>query len=197
MRRSLIFTANDCRATLGGMSGEIAGFAPLRTMLAGMPEKPAQPAEGALIQRAMVRQRLSARQAAVKAGISEGRWRQIVSGYQSARGQQFPVTAPAATLAHMAAAVGLTPEDLTEAGRGDAADILRDLNQHGPSQPGPAAARASTSERDEALLKVLASDLPEDKKEQIIRLLIAEKHAADRARAQRAEDLIRIAKPTD
>jgi transcriptional regulator with XRE-family HTH domain len=57
--------------------------------------------------------------------------------------------------------------------------------------------RPGTSERDEALLKVLASDLPEDKKEQIIRLLIAEKQAADRARAQRAEDLIRIAKPAD
>jgi transcriptional regulator with XRE-family HTH domain len=62
---------------------------------------------------------------------------------------------------------------------------------------GAPTARPEPNERDEAVLKVLRSDLDESKKEQIIRLLIAEKQAADRARAQRAEDLIRIAKPTD
>lgn len=62
------------------------------------------------------------------AGIGEARWRQIVNGYSSpGSGTYMPVIAPAATLARMAAAVGVTPEQLEEVGRGDAAEILRDL----------------------------------------------------------------------
>lgn len=156
-------------------------------MLVCMPDKPEQPAEGALIQRAMIRERLSARQAATKAGMSEGRWRQIVSGYQSARGQHIPVTAPAPTLAHMAKAVGLTPEDLTEAGRGDAADVLRDLAQTRP-EPKPPLEKAS---RSEALTRVMRSkDLTDDQKRRIVELLIAEQAAFDRQIAERAEQLI-------
>src|SRR5690349_2364766 len=51
-----------------------------------MTEVPAQRPEGALLERARERQepRLSGRAAALAAGISEGRWRQIVNGYMSA-----------------------------------------------------------------------------------------------------------------
>jgi hypothetical protein len=152
-------------------------------------DKPEQPAEGAAIQRAMIRERLSARQAAPLAGMSEGRWRQIVSGYQSVGGQHLPVKAPAATLARMAQAVKLTPEDLIDAGRRDAAEVLRDLNSSAP------ATDKARDETDEALIKVMRSDLSEDQKQKLIRLLTAEKENAERQRVEHAEELIRLFEP--
>jgi hypothetical protein len=67
---------------------------------------------------------LSARAAARRAGISEGRWRQITGGYQVVRpGVYVPVRGPAQTVARMAAVAGLTPAQLTAAGRDDAARV--------------------------------------------------------------------------
>lgn len=71
---------------------------------------------------------LSVREAARRAGISDGWWRQIVLGYQSLSGGGYgPVRGPADTLARMAQVVGVTPEQLIDAGRQDAAAELRDL----------------------------------------------------------------------
>lgn len=95
-----------------------------------MTERPEQRPEGALIQNAMKKRfkPLTARLVAPKAGIGEARWRQIVNGYTSpASGVYMEVIAPAATLARMAHVVGVTPEQLEEAGRADAADLLRTL----------------------------------------------------------------------
>ncbi len=47
-----------------------------------MPTRPAPPPWGALITAALRQAGLSAREAARRAGLSEGRWRQITSGYQ-------------------------------------------------------------------------------------------------------------------
>jgi transcriptional regulator with XRE-family HTH domain len=75
--------------------------------------------------RALVKAKLSAREAARRAGISEGRWRQIASGYQVvSAGVYAPVRGPAGTLARMAAVVGVTPAQLRRAGRPDAARAL-------------------------------------------------------------------------
>jgi hypothetical protein len=75
--------------------------------------------------KALVRAKLSAREAARRAGISEGRWRQIASGYQVvSAGVYAPVHGPAVTLARMAAVVGVTPAQLRKAGRPDAARAL-------------------------------------------------------------------------
>jgi hypothetical protein len=90
-------------------------------------DKPDQSPEGALIERALsvFVPKLTAREAARRAGLSEGRWRQIVSGYQSAgRGSYHAVVAPAATLARMARVVGVTAEQLDSVGRSDAAAYL-------------------------------------------------------------------------
>lgn len=94
-----------------------------------MTDRTGRPPEGELIYRLRQanRPRVGVRTIAPEAGISEGRWRQIESGYQSISGQKIPVTAPADTLARMAAAVGGTPDDLDGAGRPDAADELRKL----------------------------------------------------------------------
>jgi hypothetical protein len=75
--------------------------------------------------KALAGAKLSAREAARRAGISEGRWRQIAGGYQVvSAGVYAPVHGPAQTLARMAAVVGVTPAQLTEAGRPDAAKAL-------------------------------------------------------------------------
>jgi hypothetical protein len=72
--------------------------------------------------------RMSIRQAALQAAISESRWRQIEHGVRMFRGVAYPeVDAPAATIAKMAAVVGATPADLVQAGRGDAAGELEAL----------------------------------------------------------------------
>jgi hypothetical protein len=77
------------------------------------------------VTRALVRAKLSAREAARRAGISEGRWRQIAGGYQVvSAGVYAPVRGPAQTLARMAAVVGVTPAQLRRAGRPDAARAL-------------------------------------------------------------------------
>lgn len=99
------------------------------------------PPEALLIER--LRQQLPDKQGSVshlsrQAEISEGRWRQIVKGYQQANKEtRVRVVAPAGTLARMAAAVSATPEDLEKAGREDAAVQLRKLQTrpHEPAQP--------------------------------------------------------------
>lgn len=77
-----------------------------------------------------LRPRLSARRAAELSGISEGRWRQIVKGFQQVtKDVRVPVRAPAETLARMANTVGVTPEQLRDVDRNDAAaelDLLRE-----------------------------------------------------------------------
>lgn len=61
---------------------------------------------------------VSKREAARRAGISDARWRQIVTGVMSAgRGQTVDVNTTESTLARMARAVGADAEDvLTAAG---------------------------------------------------------------------------------
>ena len=90
-----------------------------------MAERPPPPPWGVLLTRALANAQLSARQASRRAGISEGRWRQIASGYQVVSpGVYAPVHGPAQTLARMAAVAGVTAAQLTEAGRPDAANAL-------------------------------------------------------------------------
>ena len=90
-----------------------------------MATKPKQPPEAALIARKREEApRLSRRAAAARAGISEARWRQLEDGYRTFRGQQFAEVAPAPILARMARAVGVTPAELEDAARPDAAAEL-------------------------------------------------------------------------
>lgn len=94
----------------------------------GMTDRPEQRPEGRLIAVAQKRPRLSNREAAQRAGMSEGHWRAIVSGSRSmGKDLWMPVRAPADTLARMAQVVGVTPEQLDDAGREDAAEELRAL----------------------------------------------------------------------
>ncbi len=93
-----------------------------------MDQRPEPPPEGKLIADAADRLDLSIREAARRAGISYGRWRQIVTGYQNVSpGSYALVRAPAKTLAKRARVVGVTAEQMeTEGQRPDAAEILRE-----------------------------------------------------------------------
>jgi transcriptional regulator with XRE-family HTH domain len=90
-----------------------------------MTERPDPPPWGALITAALAREGISAREGARRAGLSEGRWRQITGGYQVVSpGVYAEVRGPAGTLAKMAAVAGVTPAELLAAGREDAAKLL-------------------------------------------------------------------------
>lgn len=94
-------------------------------------EVPPQRPEGALIGDAQRTSGLSIRQASAAADMSDGRWRQIVNGYQSAgQGHYIPVRAPADTIARMADVVGVTADQLSDAGRTDAAGELIKLQRN-------------------------------------------------------------------
>lgn len=124
-----------------------------------MSERPEQRPEGRLIAVALKRSPLSARKAAEQAGMSEGHWRAIVSGSRSVgRDMWVPVRGPAETLARMAKAVGVTPEQLLEAGRDDAAEELRQL-----------LAETTPPERAQDSSPALA-DLPTDRDERVAEL---------------------------
>src|SRR5579864_1523134 len=114
-----------------------------------MDQRPEPPPEGKLIADAASHLDLSIREAARRAGISYGRWRQITAGYQNVSpGVYAPVHAPARTVAKMAAVVGISPEQMETAGqRPDAAEVMRDEQER---QPHPAAAEFPVRELDDA-----------------------------------------------
>lgn len=85
--------------------------------------------------------------------MSEGRWRQIANGYQVVSRGTFTlvVNAPAETVARMAHSVDVTPEELEEAGRPDAADELRNLNA------GPEATDRGPTDLDDRIARMKAN----------------------------------------
>ncbi len=95
---------------------------------------PAAPPEAVLIHRhrETLTPPMSRRQAATQAGISPSQWSDIERGTKKAgNGITVPVQATARTLARMAQVIGVTPDDLTNAGRHDAACELHDAaNRH-------------------------------------------------------------------
>lgn len=81
-----------------------------------------------MIAAALKRAGISVREAARRAGISEGWWRQIVKGYQSLSGGGYgPIRGPAETVGRMAFIARVPHHRLVEAGRPDAAIFLNQL----------------------------------------------------------------------
>lgn len=126
-----------------------------------MIDRPEPPPWGALIAAALRAAGMSAREGARRAGISEGRWRQIAGGYQVVSpGVYAQVRGPAATLAKMAAVAGVTPEQLTAAGRDDAAQVmLRQQEVRPGSDEMLARVRAMDTEQARELLAMIAVQL--------------------------------------
>jgi hypothetical protein len=115
-----------------------------------MTERPPAPPEGELIKQALKKAKLKQWQAAERAGISTTRWRQIVTGYQSVHGVKATIEGPDETVARMADAVHVTPEQLEGAGRAGAAEALRELEvakQEAESAALPMDSQARVDER--------------------------------------------------
>jgi hypothetical protein len=92
-------------------------------------DRPQPPPEATLIRLAREAAGIKAPAAAESAGISAARWSQIEVGYESRLGRYKPVRARDGTLAHMAYAVGLSPVRLEQAGRPEAAEVLREIHR--------------------------------------------------------------------
>ncbi len=131
-----------------------------------MSTRPAPPPEAAALKAGLSRSGLTAKQAALESGLSDARWRQIVSGYQSVGGVPVPVKAPTETLARMALTVGVTPDELREAGRHDAADELARLRPARPQGPGLEATRPTIN-----AVATLLAGLPPEAQDEVLRLI--------------------------
>src|SRR6185437_1310901 len=126
-----------------------------------MNRPPEPPPEGVLIEHARRAAKLSVREAARRAGISEGWWRQVVKGYQSlGEGGYITRHAPADTVARLAAVVKVAPEQMEAEGqRPDAAESLRVLLRDPPIRladptPVPRTGESFPVSRDKAALMV-------------------------------------------
>jgi transcriptional regulator with XRE-family HTH domain len=86
--------------------------------------QPTPPPEADAISTALKRSSISQREASRRAGINESYWRRVIAGHN--RG--VPVNASLITVARMAHAVGLTPDDLAASGgRPEVIEELRAL----------------------------------------------------------------------
>ena len=126
--------------------------------------RPEPPREAALIDAARRRARLTVREAAKRAALSDARWRQITSGYQSVSDGYVEVKAPADTLARMAQTLGLTGDELIRVGREDAAKALEEIT---PLKSAPAAPYTPPVD---AVYAILAA-LPPEAQDEVIRRL--------------------------
>jgi len=127
---------------------------------------PEPPAEAVLIRKALRRARLSGREAARRAGLSETRWRQIANGYQDVgKGVRVATQAPDDTLVRVAEVLGISSAELREAGRGDAADLIDELA--GP--PTPASTPGAGGDPRIAAIATLLADLPPEAQDEVLR----------------------------
>lgn len=93
--------------------------------------------EGKLIERAIKSRRgFSNRDLAKLVNLSEGRIRQIINGYRTEAGTVLEISAPVDTLVRIANALDITPAALSEAGREDAAEVLRSNPRVGIAEDG-------------------------------------------------------------
>ncbi|MFJ8852290.1 hypothetical protein [Streptomyces sp. NPDC102437] len=126
--------------------------------------RPEPPREAPLIEAARKQQRLTVRETAKQARISEALWRQIVSGAESLGGGEYrEVRAKPETLARIAQVVGVAPDQLVKVGREDAAAALKEITP----EPTPAPAYAPPVD---AVYAIMAALPPEAQAEVIRRL---------------------------
>jgi len=154
-------------------------------------ELPAQRPEGKVIQDALAADGRSVRKVAALAGMSDARWRQIVKGsMQIVQGVFNEVIAPPATLARMAFAVGVRPEQLAQAGRTDAADLLSRMEEDGISLIASrsltmaAGGSARSSDPDEIDMIYASTTMSARQKLERIRMVLALRAQAEAEEAQ-------------
>jgi transcriptional regulator with XRE-family HTH domain len=121
---------------------------------------------GDVLERAREALGLSKREAARQAGISEGRWRQVVSGYQRQGDVMVPVNPRRATVVGMARAVGV-PED--EALRAAGLEVFANVGDGVGVRDNVTA--VLTREPVERLIEDIYGDdrIPEERKHEMVR----------------------------
>ncbi|MET9819635.1 helix-turn-helix transcriptional regulator [Streptomyces sp. NPDC006355] len=135
--------------------------------------RPEPPREAPLIDAARKRIRLTVREVARQARISEAHWRQIISGYESlGHGEFREVHAKPETLARIALVLDLTPDQLRRVGREDAAVALEEITPD-PVEEEP----ASYAPPADAVYAIMAA-LPLEVQQEVIRRLSRENPAA-------------------
>lgn len=148
-----------------------------------MAEKPQVTPWGKMIRtaREAARPRLSVRAAAERAGISPENWGNVERGYQLHRGGYRAAPGSPSTVAHMAHAVGLSPERLSEAGNSEAAEILTEILRRESEAAGD---RARPLFADPSLQQVWesAEGLPDDARMGVVEI-VRQIRAADQRRA--------------
>lgn len=161
-----------------------------------MTTKPPQPPEGALIEMARKRRgpRPPIKHYAERAGLSDTRWRQIEKGYQTpTAGNPVPVTAQPETLARMARAVDVTPQQLRDVDRDDAADAYEKLFADAGDEPAaPAAEIVDVTELlndpDWQALVLTVSGAPREQQAALLRVALNTVKAVERERALRGAE---------
>jgi len=123
-------------------------------------EMPPAPPEADVIRLARMAARLSPAEAAAAVRdeggkISDPYWRDVERGHGGRRGLRVVTRASEGMLAQMALAVGVTPEQLTEAGRADAAQVLDTILARQPARRGLPVKKHATPIRREDLPPVL------------------------------------------
>jgi transcriptional regulator with XRE-family HTH domain len=129
---------------------------------------PEPPPEALLIKETLKDRRLSARKAAIRAGVSDTWFRNILRGYQPVGGTYSAVKASAEMLADVANVLGLTPLQLREVDREDAAEEL-EWRARRAAPPTPASPPAyATDPRVEAITTLL-NHLPPEAQAEVLR----------------------------
>lgn len=77
------------------------------------------------------RGKMAIREAARRAGISEGRWRQLETGYQRSGGYRIPISTTAKTVIAAATAAGMDVDDALVMAGFDPADYPPDAREDG------------------------------------------------------------------
>ncbi len=93
------------------------------------PDIPPAPPEAEVIKLARKATGMTALTAATEAGISPTYWRDVERGHGGRRGRQVAVRASDRMLAAMARVTGVSPDQLAEAGREDAALVLEEIQR--------------------------------------------------------------------
>lgn len=141
---------------------------------------PEPPPEAALIRRARQARGLTMAQAAVRSSVVKAsRWGQIENGYLMKGGAPVRTGAGSMQLAHMARVVGLSPDRLEEAGRDDAAEILREILRQEEDRP-LRHVHPDMSDRLERAIWGVAT-LPEDTRRELIHLVRLGREAESRS----------------
>ncbi|MEU8196376.1 helix-turn-helix transcriptional regulator [Microbispora amethystogenes] len=127
---------------------------------------PSPTPEGRLIRRVResLRPRLPVAAAAERAGVGEATWGNTERGYRTMgrNSPPQPFRPSAQSLAHMAHAIGLTPADLEEVGREDAAVILTEMR-------GPELQVEVRELKPGRVFFTVPPDLPEEDRQAIVR----------------------------